>query len=166
MIIGLWGLVRWIDQENIINAIIAGLFAGLAIFIKSVVIFPIVFSFVAVVLWKKKSFKKIFTNSSIWVMGILTALPYALYMLYGLVISGSLQSQFSLRFFPQLWTDPVFWLRWNEMITKAVGFEIFLASIVGILIFKRSIYRVFLSALFIGYFIYGLTLSYHISTGN
>jgi 4-amino-4-deoxy-L-arabinose transferase-like glycosyltransferase len=164
MIIGLWGLVRWIDQENIINAIIAGLFAGLAIFIKSVVIFPIVFSFVAVVLWKKKSFKKIFTNSSIWVMGILTALPYALYMLYGLVISGSLQSQFSLRFFPQLWTDPVFWLRWNEMITKAVGFEIFLASIVGILIFKRSIYRVFLSALFIGYFIYGLTLSYHIST--
>jgi hypothetical protein len=117
-----------------------------------------------VVLWKKKSFKKIFTNSSIWVMGILTALPYALYMLYGLVISGSLQSQFSLRFFPQLWTDPVFWLRWNEMITKAVGFEIFLASIVGILIFKRSIYRVFLSALFIGYFIYGLTLSYHIST--
>jgi hypothetical protein len=50
------------------------------------------------------------------------------------------------------------------MITKAVGFEIFLASIVGILIFKRSIYRVFLSALFIGYFIYGLTLSYHIST--
>ncbi len=100
MIIGFWGLVRWIENDNVKNAIIAGLFAGLAIFIKSVVIFPIGFSFLAVVIWKKRSFKKIFTSLSIWLMAGLTLLPYILYMIYGLVINGALESQFSLRFFP------------------------------------------------------------------
>lgn len=164
MIIGLWGLVRWIEHENVKNAIFAGLFAGLAIFIKSVVIFPIGFSFLAVVLWKKRSIKKIFSSLSVWVMAGLALIPYVLYMLYGLVIIGALESQFNLRFFPQLWIDPVFWLRWNEMITKVVGFEIFLASIVGILILKKSIHQIFLSSLLIGYFVYGMTLSHHIST--
>ena len=164
MIIGLWGLVRWIESDNVKNAIIAGLFAGLAIFIKSVVIFPIGFSFLAVVIWKKRSIKKIFTSLSIWIMAGLTLFPYFLYMIYGLVINGALESQFSLRFFPQLWIDPVFWLRWNEMISKVVGFEFFLASIIGILIIKKSIHRVILSSLLIGYFVYGLTLSHHIST--
>ncbi len=50
------------------------------------------------------------------------------------------------------------------MISKVVGFEFFLASIFGILIIKKSIHRVFLSSLLIGYFVYGLTLSHHIST--
>lgn len=163
-IIGLWGLVRWIEHESILNAVFAGVFAGLAIFVKSVVIFPIAFSFVAVVIWKKRSLKLIFTNPSIWVMGTLTVLPYLGYLFYGLVIDGSLQSQFSLRFFPQLWKDPVFWLRWNEMITAVVGFVFFLTSIIATVILKKSIHRVFLFSLFLGYFVYGLTLSYHIST--
>jgi hypothetical protein len=97
-------------------------------------------------------------------MAGLTLIPYILYMIYGLVINGSLESQFSLRFFPQLWIDPVFWLRWNEMISKVVGFEFFLASIIGILILKKSIHRVLLVSLLAGYFVYGLTLSHHIST--
>lgn len=164
MIIGLWGLVRWINQENFLNAIIAGLFAGLAIFIKSVVIFPIALTFSAVIIYKKKSFTSILKNKSIWLMGLLSILPYIGYMLYGLVINGALTSEFSLRFFPQLWIDPVFWLRWNEMITAVVGNVFFLASIIGILLFHKTIHRIFLSTLFLGYFIYGLTLSYHIST--
>jgi 4-amino-4-deoxy-L-arabinose transferase-like glycosyltransferase len=164
MILAILGLVWWVDQENLKNAIIAGIFAGLAIFIKSVVIFPIAFSFIAVVLWKKRSLKLIIRNSTIWVMGLLALLPYIIYLVYGLVIIGTLQSQFSLRFFPQLWIDPVFWLRWNEMISKVVGFEFFLASILGIFLLRKSIFRIMLAALFFGYFVYGLTLSYHIST--
>lgn len=164
MIFAIWGLVRWIEKENLQNAIIAGIFAGLAIFIKSIVIFPIAFAFITVVIWKKRSLKLILKNSNIWVMGSLALLPYTIYMIYGLVIKGGMQSQFSLRFFPQLWIDPVFWLRWNEMISKVVGFEFFLASILGIFLLRKPIFRVMVSALFVGYFIYGLTLSYHIST--
>jgi hypothetical protein len=85
-------------------------------------------------------------------------------MTYGLLISRELQSQFSLRFFPQLWIDPVFWLRWIEMIDKVVVFEFFLAAILGILLLRNSNFRSLLFALFLGYFVYGMTLPYHMST--
>lgn len=164
MIIGFWGLVRWNNQDNISNAIISGLFAGFAIFIKSVVIFPIAIAFSAVVIYKKRSFKSILKSRSVWIMGLLSLMPYIGYMIYGLMINGALTSEFSLRFFPQLWSDPVFWLRWNEMITAVVGNVFFLASIIGILLLRKPIHRIFLLSLFVGYFLYGLTLSYHIST--
>ncbi len=164
MIIGLWGLVRWIKDENMVNGVIAGLFSGLAIFVKSVVIFPLAFVFIAVVIFKKKSLKNLIKSPSIWVMGSLSILPYIGYLIYGLKINGALTSEFSLRFFPELWTDPAFWIRWNNMISSVIGFVIFLASIIGILLLKKPVHRVFLTALFAGYFVYGLTLPYHIST--
>lgn len=164
MTLAIWGMVRWIDQDNIKNALLMGAFAGMAIFIKSVVIFPLAFAFIGIVFSEKKNFKAVFRSKTVWLTGILTTLPYILYLVYGLLISGELQSQFSLRFFPQLWIDPVFWLRWIEMINKVVGFEFFLFAILGTLLLRKTSYRILLFALFLGYFIYGMTLPYHIST--
>lgn len=164
MTLSIWGMVRWIVQDNIKNALMAGLFAGLAIFIKSVVIFPLAFALIGIVFSEKKNIKAILQSKTIWMMGILAVLPYILYMTYGLLISRELQSQFSLRFFPQLWIDPVFWLRWIEMIDKVVVFEFFLAAILGILLLRNSNFRSLLFALFLGYFVYGMTLPYHMST--
>lgn len=164
MVIAMWGLMRWVENESFGNAIIAGLFGGLAIFIKSVVIFPLVLMFVAVILLHNRGLKQTLRSGSVWLMAFLVALPYLAYMLYGLWVVKALQSQFSLRFFPQLWIDPVFWLRWNEMISKVVGREIFLASIIGIFLLRKPVQRIFLTSLFAGYFIYGMVLPYHIST--
>ena len=164
MIIGLWGLIRWIENENLKNAILAGLFVGLAIFIKSVVIFLLAFVLIGIVFSQKKNFKSVIRSKSVWIMGVLAILPYILYMIYGLFIAGDLQPQFRLRFFPQMWEDPVFWLRWIEMIIKVVGLEFFLAAIIGIFLFRKTSYRIFLLALFIGYFVYGITLPHHMST--
>ncbi|PKO05953.1 MAG: hypothetical protein CVU41_09180 [Chloroflexi bacterium HGW-Chloroflexi-3] len=164
MIFAIWGMVRWIDQDSIKNAILAGLFTGLAIFIKSVVIFPLAFAMIGIVFSQKKNFLSLLRSKSVWIIGILAILPYILYMIYGLVIIGDLQSQFSLRFFPQMWIDPVFWLRWIEMINHVVGTEFFLAAIIGIFLLRKTSYRILLSALFIGYFVYGITFPYHMST--
>ncbi|MBW6473434.1 MAG: glycosyltransferase family 39 protein [Anaerolineaceae bacterium] len=164
MIFAIWGMVRWIDEDNIKNAIFTGLFSGLAIFIKSVVIFPLAFALIAIVFSQKIKIIAVLRSKSVWIIGVLAILPYILYMIYGLIIIGDLQSQFSLRFFPQMWIDPVFWLRWIEMINHVVGFEFFLAAIIGIFLLRKTSYRILLSALFIGYFIYGITLPYHMST--
>lgn len=164
MTLSIWGMVRWIVQDNIKNAVMAGLFAGLAIFIKSVVIFPLAFAFIGIVISEKKNIKSMLRSKSVWIMGLLAVLPYVFYMAYGLFIKSELQSQFSLRFFPKLWIDPVFWLRWIEMIDKVVGFEFFLAAILGVLLLRKTSYRVLMTMLFLGYFIYGMTLPYHMST--
>jgi 4-amino-4-deoxy-L-arabinose transferase-like glycosyltransferase len=163
IIFALWNLVRWSRSKKWSAAILTGIFAGLAIFIKSVAIFPLAAALIIVVLMSS-GFPGFLRNRQVWVMALLTIVPYLLYHIYGVYIIGDLQSQFSLRFFPQLWSDPAFWLQWNGMISKVVGLEFFLAAIVGTFLLKDKRDRALMISLFVGYFIYGLTLSHHIST--
>ncbi len=163
IIFALWNLVRWSRSNKLSHAILTGIFAGFAIFIKSVAIFPLAAALVTVAIIKK-GFPGLFRNRQVWLIAFLTILPYLAYHIYGVYFNGELQSQFSLRFFPQLWSEPAFWLQWNGMISKVVGLEFFLASIIGTLLLKNKIDRALMISLFAGYFLYGLTLSHHIST--
>lgn len=159
----LWAIIRWRRVGTWKWAVLAGVFGGLAIFVKSVAVFPVLFGFAAVVVLKV-GVRRVFRSRQVWLIAVLAILPYALYHIYGVYINGAMQSQFSLRFFPQLWKDPGFWLRWHGMINQVVGLEFFLAAILGIFLLKQKADRVLLFALFAGYFVYGLVLSYHIST--
>lgn len=159
----LWAIIRWQRAGGWKWAVLAGVFGGLAIFVKSVAVFPILFAFAAVVI-SKVGFKSLLRSPQVWLIAVLAVLPYAIYHIYGVYINGEMQSQFSLRFFPQLWKDPGFWLRWHGMINQVVGLEFFLAAILGIFLLKRKSDRTLLIALFAGYFVYGMALSYHIST--
>ncbi len=163
MLFAIWALVRWQRSEQWKWAIMAGVFAGIAIFIKSVVIFPIAAAFLTVSLSKYR-LSQVFRKSQVWVMAALTLMPWILFSLYGVFINGQLQSQFSLRFFPQLWKTPEFWLQWNANISRVVGLEFFLLSLLGAFLLCNKVDRRMLIGLFSGYFVYGLVLSYHIST--
>ena len=103
-------------------------------------------------------------DPKVWVLAILTVLPYGVFHVYGVYISGLLESQFKLRFFPQLWLDPVFYLRWKGLIASTVGFEWFLVALLSVFLVREKAYRGVVIGLLLGYFAYGLTLSYHIST--
>ncbi len=162
MIFAIYGLVKWGRTQEWKWAIITGIFSGLAIFIKTVVIFPLAIALLVVPILTLG--KSVFKNKQVWIMGLLTILPYALFYFYGLIISGELQSQFSLRFFPQLWITPEFWLQWNGNISRVIGLEFFLGSILGTFMLDKKIDRLMVIGLFLGYFIYGMTLPYHIST--
>ncbi len=164
IIFALWAIIRWERSGTWKWAVTAGLLGGAAIFVKSVAVFPIAFAFAVVVSIKSGSVKKLVSSAQIWGIAVLAVIPYGLYHIYGVYINGEMQSQFSLRFFPQLWSDPGFWLRWDGMIEKVIGHVFFLSAILGIFLLKKKQDRVFLLALFAGYFVYGMALSYHIST--
>jgi len=163
MIFAILGLVKWERTQKWKWTIFAGAFAGLAIFIKTIVIFPLAIAFVVVPL-VKLGFRSAIKNKQIWTIAALALIPYVLFYIYGLFISGELQSQFSLRFFPQLWITPEFWLQWNGNIARVVGLEFFLGSILGTFMLEKKIDRLMVIGLFFGYFLYGMTFSYHIST--
>lgn len=180
-IIALWGLNRFYRTRTWKWAILAGLLGGLAIFAKAVAVFFIVGAWFGLFLlgipqetvgqnnnspFKKWAvgFTKLLGDSKIWAMGILTVLPYAAYHIYGVYINGFLGSQMGLRFFPNLWFDPVWYLRWKGEISSTVGFEWFILAILSTFLFERFSHRMMLAGIWIGYFMYGMTLSYHIST--
>ena len=81
IIIGLWAAVRWARNPNILRAAVAGITCGLAIYIKSVAVFFIAPALAGLIL-SNFSFPQAIKNRQVWLIGILSVLPYALYHLY------------------------------------------------------------------------------------
>ncbi|MCE1253927.1 MAG: glycosyltransferase family 39 protein [Anaerolineae bacterium] len=163
IIIAWWAMMRWYRQPGWGRLLPAALLAGLAIFVKTTAVFFVGFAWVGLILGSM-GLRKALSSRQVCVAAILTVLPYGLFYIYGMYVTGQLASQFGLRFFPQLWSDPVFYLQWNGQIRGTVGFEWFLLALIGSLVIKKSPYRYMFLAVWLGYFAYGMTLSYHIYT--
>lgn len=163
IIVGLWAAVRWIKEPTFKRAAIAGILCGLAIYIKSIAVFFIAPALAGLLL-TNFNLKELIKNKQVWLIFALSVTPFIAYYFYGVYILGTLGGQFSLRFFPNLWIDPVFYLQWINEIKNVIGLEIFLTAIAGLLVFPKKHWRGMLLGLLAGYIIYGFTLSYHIST--
>lgn len=158
-----WAAWRWADTPDWKWAIIAGLLAGFSIYIKSVAGFFVAGAWIGLLL-SSWGIKRIIRMAQFWVAAHLAVLPLAAFTFYGLKISGELAGQFSLRFFPALWIDPVWYLRWNGEISSVVGFEWFLAALLGVFLMQKPIGRWMMFCLFAGYLVFSFALPYHAMT--
>jgi hypothetical protein len=162
-----WAALRWqwaAEQGRLswVWAIAAGLLSGMAICIKSVAVFFVAPALAALVL--SIGLRRAARAPQVWAIGVLAVLPYTFYLIDGLFLRGFLVSQFSQRFFPQMWLDPAFYLRWISNLERVFPFEMVLLAFLGTFLVRRSVYRWLLLALWAGYFVYGMTLPHHIST--
>jgi hypothetical protein len=156
-----WGVTRWVKQSTWGNAILTGVFSGIALLVK----LPAIFFIVPVILggvFINRKFKAVITNPQIWVMAALTILPFAIYHVDGFYISGFLKQQTNFRFFPNLWFDPYTYLRWENNIDKVFVLGLFLIGLFGTLLIKDKKLRFMYVSVFMGYFLYGMCFSYHI----
>ncbi len=162
-VLALWLAYSWTQKPELGRALAAGLACGLAIYIKSTVVFmlaPAVLGFVLSTYPLRAAVK----NLQVWLIAVLAILPYAIYNFYGIFILHLLGGQYALRFFPALWTDPVWYLQWIGEINQVVGLGVFLLAFAGGLVLsKKNSFGMFLG-LFIGYIMYGFVFAYHIST--
>jgi hypothetical protein len=157
-----WGLYRWYLKRSWKWVVVCGLAAGLAIFTKALAVFPIFGGFLGILL--ARGFKKSVTDLQFWVMGALTVIPTIIYMIYGFFVQKGLGSDFALRFFPQLWIDPVFYVRWEGMLESVIGLVFFVAALVGIFLYETKEKRLILISHWIGYVIFALAFAYYFST--
>ena len=162
VIAGAWGTYKWRIEGTWKWAIAAGLLNGAAIFIKNVAVFPLLGVSLALVL--ERGLVVSLKDRKTWTVAILSALPTALFVIYGTFIAGFLTQQFSFRFFPDLWKDPGFYLRWKGQLDGITGFGAVVLALLGIFIAKRRSINALLLGLWCGYFVYGMTFSYHITT--
>lgn len=174
IIFAYWAVVRWQRTRTWSWAAAAGLLGGMAILVKSVAVFFILPVWAAVLIFiipreldGRRGAGKILgwlRSPQLWVIAALTILPYAAYHVYGVYIAGFLQSQFSLRFFPQLWRNPVTFLQWNGLLSSVAGFEWVLVSLAGVFLLREKVHRALLMGAWFGYFLYGMTFTFHITT--
>ena len=159
----LWAELRWYRERSMRSAVWAGILGGLAIYVKSVAAFFIGGAFIGLILLSN-GLRKAIRDKQIWTMGILTVLPTGLFYIYGLWIAGFLQRQLNYRFFPEMWRDPAFYIRWHEMATNICGFGTLLAALAGLFMVGDKGKRGLLAGLWLGYGIYSMTFAYHTLT--
>jgi 4-amino-4-deoxy-L-arabinose transferase-like glycosyltransferase len=164
-LLALWAFVRWDEELTWKWAVFAGLLSGAAIFVKNVAVFPLFVAFALVIL-KTHGLGRAVKDPQVWTLALITALPTVIYMVDGLFISKDLDTALGLRFFPQLWTDPAFYVRWKNIVANNLGFGAFLLALLGIYMAHPGRDRSLLMGTFLGYLLYGFVFAYHISTHN
>ena len=153
---------RWAHSDSWRDALLAGLFAGLAILVKLVAIYSIGLAALLVVL--NKGPRKSLRSPQTWAIAGLALLPVLAYYVNGLFISDFLAGQGSFRFFPQLLKDPAFYIRWVEMATNISGLSVLLAGVLSIFLVRDKIARGLLAGMWAGYVVYGFNFPFHIIT--
>lgn len=159
----LWAFERWHTNRTWKWVFIAGLLSGMAIFVKTVAVFPLLGAFALILLTTRES-KQTIKDPQVWTLAIITILPAAIFMIDSIFISKNSNLSADLRFFPSFWTDPTFYIRWKNMIGNTLGFGSFLMALLGIFLAKPGKDRSLLLGLLFGYIAYGLVFSYHIIT--
>ncbi|HQN04359.1 MAG TPA: glycosyltransferase family 39 protein [Anaerolineaceae bacterium] len=158
-----WAAVKWARYSSWKWTVVAGLLSGFAIFVKSTAVFFLFGAYIGLVLFGK-GIRFTIKDKRAWLLVLLAVLPYAAFHIYGVYITGQLASQFSMRFFPQLWLQPAFYLQWIGQVNGTVGFPFFLAAILGIFLLPEKSHRAMLAGVLLGYFLYGMTFTHHITT--
>jgi hypothetical protein len=163
MAFSLWAFWRWLERPVLRRAILAGGLFGAAVLVKQVAVFPLLGGAAGLVL-AGMGLKAAVRKPQAWLIAALAVLPVAAYNVYGLLVSGALGGQYSLRFFPSLWVDPAFYIRWARQVDQTVGMLPFLAVLVGAAWAGTRHGRGLLAGLLAGYGLYGFLFAYHIST--
>jgi hypothetical protein len=163
ILLTLWAVYYWYRKPSWKTAILAGVLAGMALFVKAVALFPILFALAAFFL-VSKGFKKAIKDPQIWLIAGLSVLPMIAYTIYGVYILGTMESQFLGRFFPEMWRDLGFYFQWEDMASGIVGYVAIFAALLGTLLFSSAGLRAFGIGLWVGYFLFGMTFPYHFTT--
>lgn len=160
---GVAALYRWSCAPSVRWAVAAGLVMGLAILVKQVAVFPLAGAAAGLVLGQL-GWKAALRNRQVWLIAALAALPAVAYNVYGLWIEGFLGGQYSLRFFPSLFVDPAFYLRWAHKIEETTSMTAALIGAAGALLLTDRRLRGLVWGWWAGYVLYGLAFAYHISS--
>ena len=162
IVLFLWAVWEWDASTQWLFAILAGLFGGLAIFIKFPAAFFVVGGGLGAVL-SHRSIKEALKNPQLYLMALLGILPGAGYLIYGIFVAGYLGQQFSGRFIPTLFLSPSYYVGWLNMLNLVAGGMVLMLALLGLFFYDEKKRR-FLLGLWAGYILFGFYFNFHIST--
>jgi hypothetical protein len=168
----MWTLAAWLAivrndlAPSRTAAALAGACAGLAMLTKPVCVFGIALLYGALALRRARPLVLV-RSAEPWLFGVLAVVPSALGYLPELLGRGRMGAQAEQSFRRELLAEPTYWRGWADMLLEtAPGPYVIGLALLGLVLAPRGRIRWALWALWLGYFAYGLTFNYHISTHN
>jgi 4-amino-4-deoxy-L-arabinose transferase-like glycosyltransferase len=164
MMLTLWvayTLYRWGETPTWKWAVLTGLLAGLAAYVKLPAVFPIFLMLVGVVL-ATLGFKKTIKSPQVWVMAALFIIPTAIYYLFVIPDWSSGYVGFTIGLLNNL-IQPSFYIRWIIFAGGLTNLGVAIISFVGVWLLPKKA-RIIPLALWGGYLLYGMAFAHHITT--
>jgi hypothetical protein len=162
MILTMYLSYRWSATQTWKLAWLTAAVAGLTLLIKVVAGYVLLPVLVAAVL-SAMSLRAALRSKQVWAMVLLTALPAAIYYLFGIAgTSGNYFQNWIVALLPLAFV-PAFYVRWVNMITGLLGIASLAAALTGLLIAEAR-GRWLLLAAWTGYALYGITLPHQTTT--
>jgi hypothetical protein len=160
-VIGIYFLYRWSEEQTWKWALLAGVFLGLATFVKIVIAFFVGAAAIAMVLFTLG--KNFWKSKQVWTMAAIMVIP-ALFFYILLNQGRSTEYFFSWTVaLIDLITSTDFYTKWLAFLGTIFGLTIIFLSIAGSLIASPRM-RWLTISLWIGYLLYGLTLPFQMYT--
>jgi Dolichyl-phosphate-mannose-protein mannosyltransferase len=163
----LWALYfqyRWSEQDTLKNALLASVFTGLAVFVKTTAVFFVGVPFIGFVL--AKGFGKAVKNWRVYMMAAISLLPSVIYIALSATIGNNSGSIFGSRFFPQLYIQPHWYQSWFMMAKSVVDYIPLFMAVLAFFLLPKNKTRIIYGCLWIGYLLQGFVFSYNIYTHN
>lgn len=158
-----WSMENWGRHLSWNWAIIAGISGGLAVFVKFPAAFFIIGAALGIIL-AHVGLSKSLKLSQTWLIVLIGILPPGAYLYYGTFMNGFLGQQFGGRFYPEMWFNPFFYLRWFLKLDIVASVPWLALALLGCLVFSSKPVKIFLASLWVAYFIFGMTFAHHISS--
>jgi 4-amino-4-deoxy-L-arabinose transferase-like glycosyltransferase len=161
---GIWALNRWHIRPSWGAAILAGGLCAMAILVKLTAIFIIAGAIFGLELGER-GFKKSLRNPQLWVLGILSLLPAAIYNFVGIYVAGFIsQGSVGGRILLNLVVDPLSYIRWDNKVEEVLGITALLLAIAGTFLLKDRRGRSLMLGLWSGYVLFGVFFMYYYGT--
>ncbi len=163
IILSTYALYRWSETQKWVWAVLAGAFGGVAILTKAVAVYIIAGAAISIVHFTT-GIKKAFRNIQVWCMALLMIAPALVFY----ITRGGRASEYVSSWtvsLSHLLLQPSLYIRWLSFVGDLMGLAVLLLALTGVFISKGR-NRALLVGLWVGYFLYGLSLPYQMYTHN
>jgi len=163
----LWALYfqyKWSEQDTLKNAILAGVFTGLVVLVKSTSAFFVGIPFIGFVL--ATGIRKAIKNWRVYMMAAVSLLPAVIYTTLSATVGNNSGSIFGSRFFPQLYLQLHWYQSWFMMAKSVVDYIPLFMAVMAFFLLPKGKARTLYGCLWIGYLLQGAIFSYQIYTHN
>ena len=174
MLAAILALLRYEEKRSGRRLGVAGAALAVAFLIKPGIASTILFPLLLVLLVRPRRQSRAHALRGLGVLA-LSLLPMFAWYVYGTVAQSFLRGHFRAKVSPSRLVESSYWTGWWDQIVFVLTYPlksgplsllIVLAAGIGVLLAERGRPRTFLVALWLGYIVYGLVFTIHISTHN
>jgi 4-amino-4-deoxy-L-arabinose transferase-like glycosyltransferase len=162
-LISLYCIILYFERPSWSWLLLAGSITGITLLLRPLVLFALFCTFIALSIYKKEPGIS-FINRRFLVFCVLSLVFPIVFYGYGIYLGKFLQGQADLSFRPYLLPRLEFWLGWFNNGADVAEHSALISALFGFFFLRKSIARILVIGLTVGYFIFGVIFTFHIHT--